>query len=186
MNNDSVWNDNGAALTFSITRLRSDRLVCGAVHAGRCRRRRFFGPLSNPTFRVMDLRQSLDSPEDSKAALNAAAAEFSEGHPTRCKIVVEGDTQKLRTRVKDEVYRIGREAMLNGFTHAQATLVEVRTVYANDALRVRVHDDGKGIDATTLAFQTRPGLGSARHARTRSRAARNTRIQQPTRHRHVN
>jgi signal transduction histidine kinase len=107
----------------------------------------------------MDLRQSLDSPEESKAALNAAAAEFCEGHPTRCKIVVEGDTQKLRTRVKDEVYRIGREAMLNGFTHAQATLVEVRTVYANDALRVRVHDDGKGIDATTLAFQTRPGLG---------------------------
>lgn len=107
--------------------------------------------------RVTDLRQSVDSSEDLKEAFTAAGAEIFGDGSTQCKIVVEGDTQKLQPRAKDEAYRIGREAMLNAFTHAQAKLVEVHIVYAKDALRVRVRDDGSGIDATTLASKTRPG-----------------------------
>lgn len=48
--------------------------------------------------------------------------------------------------VRDEVYRIGYEAIRNACTHSGASRLEVDLKYDHD-LVVRVKDDGKGIDA---------------------------------------
>jgi len=61
-------------------------------------------------------------------------------------VVVEGARCALRPVVRDEIYRIGCEALRNAFRHAQATRIEVGLVYDERQLRVRVCDDGKGID----------------------------------------
>jgi signal transduction histidine kinase len=68
------------------------------------------------------------------------------GHP----VYVEGDTHALKTVVFDEVYRIGREAYLNAVAHASAREIEIVLEYDSHAFRLRVRDDGCGIDPGIL------------------------------------
>jgi signal transduction histidine kinase len=50
--------------------------------------------------------------------------------------------------VRDEIYRIGYEAIRNACTHSGASQLEVELRYAND-LALRVSDNGIGIDPIT-------------------------------------
>jgi signal transduction histidine kinase len=52
--------------------------------------------------------------------------------------------------VRDEVYRIGREALVNAFRHSGATNIEVELEYTTSQLRVLVRDNGCGIDPQVL------------------------------------
>jgi signal transduction histidine kinase len=52
--------------------------------------------------------------------------------------------------VRDEVYRIGYEAIRNACMHSEASRLEVDLRYDHD-LVVRVKDNGKGIDADITA-----------------------------------
>lgn len=72
-------------------------------------------------------------------------------------MVVEGKRRRLRTTAQDEIYRIGREVIRNAFQHADAGHIEVELRYDEDELRLRVRDDGKGIDATIPGASRRPG-----------------------------
>jgi signal transduction histidine kinase/ligand-binding sensor domain-containing protein len=62
------------------------------------------------------------------------------------RVRVEGRPRSLRPVLLDDVYRIGREAIVNAFQHAGATNIEVELEYATNRLRVMVQDDGCGID----------------------------------------
>jgi len=59
--------------------------------------------------------------------------------------------------VHDEVYRIAGEAVRNAFRHARASRIEVEIRYDPRRLRVRVRDDGKGIDAAAGRERTVDG-----------------------------
>jgi signal transduction histidine kinase len=52
----------------------------------------------------------------------------------------------LRPIIREEVYRIGREAVVNAFRHSSASNVEVELEYAPSFLRLLVRDNGIGID----------------------------------------
>lgn len=65
-------------------------------------------------------------------------------------VVVEGVPQELRPIVRDEVYRISAEALRNAFRHAQASQIEIEIRYDAHEFRVRIRDDGKGIDTETV------------------------------------
>jgi len=56
----------------------------------------------------------------------------------------EGESRDLLPLVRDEVYRIGGEAVRNAFRHAQAMRIEMDIHYDRRVLRLRVRDDGKG------------------------------------------
>ena len=101
--------------------------------------------------RVLDLRVPADSMADLPQALGAAGEELAQAHAARFSTVVEGQARRLDRSVKDEAYRIGREALLNAFRHAQAGSIEVQIIFGEADLRVRVRDDGRGIDDATLA-----------------------------------
>jgi signal transduction histidine kinase/ligand-binding sensor domain-containing protein len=73
---------------------------------------------------------------------NPNAAEFH--------VEVEGTPQNLHPILRDEVYRIAGEALRNAFMHAQARRIEVEIRYDERQLRLRVRDDGKGIEAKHL------------------------------------
>ncbi len=45
------------------------------------------------------------------------------------RVIVEGQPKPLRPLLRDEVYRIGREALLNAFRHAQAASIDVELSY---------------------------------------------------------
>ena len=59
---------------------------------------------------------------------------------------VDGERRPLHPVLRDEVYRIGREALINAFRHAQAKSIDVELTYASSYLRLLVRDDGRGID----------------------------------------
>jgi signal transduction histidine kinase len=58
---------------------------------------------------------------------------------------VVGDAREMHPIVRDEVYRIGYEAIRNACTHSGASRLEVELRYANE-LTLRVNDNGLGID----------------------------------------
>ena len=59
--------------------------------------------------------------------------------------------------VRDEVYRIAVEALRNAFRHAEANGVEVEIRYDPRQFRLRVRDDGRGIDPAVLDGGGRSG-----------------------------
>lgn len=66
------------------------------------------------------------------------------------RVIVEGRPQPLHPIIRDEVYRIGREALINAFRHAKAKSIRVEVEYSDKHLRVFVSDDGEGIDSQVL------------------------------------
>jgi signal transduction histidine kinase/ligand-binding sensor domain-containing protein len=81
------------------------------------------------------------------------ANDASVHHPPTFTVAVEGQTRDLHPIVRDEVYKIAAEALRNAFRHAHAGRVEVDIRYDDDQFRMRVRDDGQGIDAAVLANQ---------------------------------
>jgi signal transduction histidine kinase len=56
-----------------------------------------------------------------------------------------GDAKEMHPIVRDEIYRIGYEAIRNACTHSGASRLEVELRYAKD-VALRVSDNGTGID----------------------------------------
>ena len=70
---------------------------------------------------------------------------------------LEGTPRSMHPIVRDEVYRVTGEAMRNAFRHAEAQRIEVEIHYDERQLRVRVRDDGKGIDPKLISADGREG-----------------------------
>jgi len=66
------------------------------------------------------------------------------------RVIVEGSPRALHPVIRDGIYRICREAVVNAFRHAAAEHIEVVLAYGRDELRVSVRDDGRGIDPSVL------------------------------------
>jgi signal transduction histidine kinase len=73
------------------------------------------------------------------------------------RLAVEGATRDLVPLVRDEVNRIACEAVRNAFNHARASRIEVELHYDKRRFRLRVRDDGKGMDPQMLAEGKRAG-----------------------------
>jgi signal transduction histidine kinase len=72
-------------------------------------------------------------------------------------LTVEGQQRALTPAVQDEIYHIAREVLRNAFRHAQAHRIEAEILYDEDQLRLRVRDDGKGMDPQVLKEGRRLG-----------------------------
>jgi ligand-binding sensor domain-containing protein/signal transduction histidine kinase len=90
------------------------------------------------------------------AAQEMAAADSNRTHPL-FSVTVEGAPRILSPALQDEVYRIGREALRNAFRHAHASHIEAEIRYDRRHLRLRIRDDGKGIDRNILEEGARAG-----------------------------
>src|SRR5439155_22785075 len=55
-----------------------------------------------------------------------------------------GDAKEMHPIVRDEIYRVGYEAIHNACTHSGASQLEVELRYAHD-LALRVTDNGTGV-----------------------------------------
>jgi ligand-binding sensor domain-containing protein len=76
--------------------------------------------------------------------------EYAIDEKIQYRVVAQTATRPLRPKIRDEVYRVGREAIVNAFVHANANSVEVAIEYASSYFRLLVRDDGCGIDAHVL------------------------------------
>jgi signal transduction histidine kinase len=68
-------------------------------------------------------------------------------------VAIEGHARDLRPIARDEIYKVAAEALRNAYRHAEAGQVEAEIRYDDKEFRLRVRDDGKGIDPAVLASQ---------------------------------
>lgn len=98
---------------------------------------------------IRGLRSSIENANDLTSSLSRIPQEL--GKPgVDFRVVVEGAPLPLRPAVRDEVYRIGREALMNAFRHSGAGSIDLHLEYAPNQLRILVQDDGCGIDPQVL------------------------------------
>jgi signal transduction histidine kinase len=72
------------------------------------------------------------------------------GERVAFRVIVDGQQRPLHPVLRDEVYRIGREALINAFRHANAKKIEIELKYSARGLCVLVRDNGRGIDPEVL------------------------------------
>src|SRR5207253_888421 len=122
---------------------------------------------------VQGLRSSTTVTNDLALAITTLGHELASGetnpNAAEFEMAVEGTTRDLHPILRDEVYRIAGEALRNAFKHAQAERIEVEIRYDERQLRVRVRDDGKGIDAKHLNEDGQPGHYGLRGMRERAK-----------------
>jgi signal transduction histidine kinase/ligand-binding sensor domain-containing protein len=110
---------------------------------------------------VQGLRLSAVESNDLATALIALGKELAaeKTGPSSCifNVEVEGVPRDLHPILRDEVYRIAGEALRNAFRHAQAQRIELEVHYDQQDLRVRIRDDGRGMDSQILADKGRTG-----------------------------
>ena len=115
---------------------------------------------------VRDLRPDPSGPNNLEHLLTAVGQELSDAEDANrdanldavtFRVTVEGDRQMLSPILQDEVYRIARELLRNAFRHARARRIEAEIRYDDRLLRLRIRDDGKGIDPRVLQEGGRAG-----------------------------
>jgi ligand-binding sensor domain-containing protein/signal transduction histidine kinase len=111
---------------------------------------------------IQNLRAKPSMDRDLGSLLNAAGQELAqspeaEGSAPAFRVVVEGSRQPLAPLLQDEIYRIGREMLRNAFRHAHAGRIEAEIRYDRGMFRLRIRDDGKGIDSSVLKEGSRTG-----------------------------
>ncbi len=106
--------------------------------------------------RIQDLRSAEGANRDLSGALAALGDELAKEGRAHFRIAVEGPLRVLNPNVSDEAYHIGREALRNAFRHSQAGSIEVRIAFTEKEFRLRVRDDGTGIDEGVATAGSRP------------------------------
>ena len=99
---------------------------------------------------VRGLRSSTGPAHELEQAFSGIQQELAVGQHAAYRVIVEGRARPLKPMVRDEVYRIGREGVVNAFRHAGATNIEIELEYGPRYLRVFVRDDGRGVDPQVL------------------------------------
>ncbi|MBU0584047.1 MAG: hypothetical protein KKB66_16145 [Alphaproteobacteria bacterium] len=101
---------------------------------------------------VHELRATPLVDKDLPEVLGALASELAAAEPGRLnvEILVEGHSRLVNSVIRDELYRLAREALRNAFQHSNGSKVECELTYSDAALRLRVRDDGRGIDPQVL------------------------------------
>ncbi|MBV8857555.1 MAG: hypothetical protein JOZ02_11540 [Acidobacteria bacterium] len=106
---------------------------------------------------VQGLRSSATETNDLTNGITAFAEQLtgdaSAPDPPAVDVEVEGAPRHLNPVVRDEAYRIAGEALRNAFRHAQARRIRVEIGYEKRQFRLRVRDDGKGLDEETVRRQ---------------------------------
>jgi signal transduction histidine kinase/ligand-binding sensor domain-containing protein len=99
---------------------------------------------------ILNLRGEGTETDDLSRSLSVIGNELSKVHTTSFSLVVTGHICDLHPIVRDELYRIAREAITNAFHHAAAAKIEVEMIYGEQQFVLRVRDNGVGIDPKIL------------------------------------
>jgi signal transduction histidine kinase len=101
--------------------------------------------------------QGLRSPEEGVTSLGEVFAgvqtDLGLASGVDFRVVVHGKEKRLRAGPRDEVYRIGREAIVNAYRHSHARDIETEVEFRPTELRIAVRDNGCGIDPQELQWE---------------------------------
>lgn len=104
--------------------------------------------------------QGLRSPHPPSTNLEKAFAallkEIGPAYTSRIRVVVMGQPRPLKQAIQEQIYRIGREAIVHALCHSDATSIEVELEYLRHQISLVVRDNGCGIEQKLL--KSRPEL----------------------------
>jgi signal transduction histidine kinase/ligand-binding sensor domain-containing protein len=110
---------------------------------------------------ISDLRQSAVGDSDIARALTALgeelAAQSNNGAAPCVRVFVEGKQREIEPVLRDEIYRIAREALRNAFRHAKAQKIEAQITYGDSEFLLHVRDDGIGMAPEVANHGARAG-----------------------------
>ena len=81
----------------------------------------------------------------------------AEGKAPAFDLIEEGERRSLSAAAKDEICRVALEILRNAFRHSNATRIEAEIRHDSHMLRLRIRDNGRGIDPKMLKEGGRPG-----------------------------
>ena len=99
---------------------------------------------------IHDLRSFAPAPKSLAEEITSLGEELiskdGNSDPAQFLVVIEGLAQTLCPQYHVEIFRIAREALRNAVGHAQARRIETEIAYSKKLFRLRIRDDGKGIN----------------------------------------
>jgi signal transduction histidine kinase len=99
---------------------------------------------------VRGLRFSGDNHDDLERAFSRVRKEFDLDERVDFRVIVEGTPLPVRAAIRDDLYSIGREALVNAFRHSRASNIAVELHYGAGQMTILVRDNGCGIDPQVL------------------------------------
>jgi signal transduction histidine kinase len=84
------------------------------------------------------------------AAIEWQAKDFQIHTGIVCEVLAEPEEMNINPEISTAMFRIFQETLTNITRHSGATRVTVNLVQANDALELKVHDNGRGITAEEI------------------------------------
>jgi signal transduction histidine kinase/streptogramin lyase len=106
---------------------------------------------------VLDLRAAVSEPTNLPTAFADFGERMRKDGSCNFKVVVSGSVRPLHPVVFDELFKIGKEALGNAFRHSGAHTIEAELNFERSELRIRIRDDGAGIDSAILREGHRDG-----------------------------
>ena len=85
------------------------------------------------------------------------AKDTNKKEPVEFRIVIEGSASTMHPNLHIEIFRIAREALRNAFSHSHGHLIETELAYTEKLFRLRIRDDGKGIEPDERVRAERTG-----------------------------
>jgi ligand-binding sensor domain-containing protein/signal transduction histidine kinase len=121
---------------------------------------------------IYDLRSAAPAAKSLAEEITAFGEELIASHsnkdPAEFRVVIEGSPQTLHQNVDIETLRIAREALRNACSHSGARRIETEIAYSDKLFRLRIRDDGKGLDPSVRDQGERTGHWGLRGMRERA------------------
>lgn len=96
--------------------------------------------------------------KDLEEAIEAELSRIRAFSPIKCKLEVDGSATDLHRETRLLVFRVVQEALQNVIKHAGAKSVTIKMAYSSDKLLLRIIDDGKGIDLSSMNGHSSLGM----------------------------
>jgi signal transduction histidine kinase len=95
---------------------------------------------------LQGLRSPDLGPSDLAVALSGVQQELGVQPGIDFRVTIAGKQRPVQPPVQHEIYRIGKEALVNAFRHSGAKSIQVELDYSDRDLHMRIRDNGCGID----------------------------------------
>ena len=95
---------------------------------------------------VWDIRSPASESIDLVTALRESGEQLTVGKATRFVSAVDGIPKPISADVRQQLLRIGREAIGNAVRHSRATQIEARLRFDAGKICLRISDDGRGFN----------------------------------------
>src|SRR5262249_39215846 len=107
------------------------------------------------------------APSSLELALSSFLKEVPAGRGVRLRIFVQGKPWPLSPAIQEQLFLIGREAVMNALRHSNAANIEIELQYPHSVMRMSVRDNGCGIDGEAVQ-KVKDAYGGLRGVRERA------------------